>query len=209
MNDSETSLLSFERIVFFSDAVFAIAITLLVLEIKVPHLPDGIGFSDAWIQAELKHMIPKFAGFIASFFIIGLMWFEHHRIFQYIQNYDGGLIWRNLFFLLSISFIPFPTALASEYAMSRTAFIIYVLSFAFAGLTKLWIWSYAASKENLLAKNVDKDLILKIKRRSLAVPLGALSVILLSFISMFVAPIGFALIPLFAYLLDPTKRKTG
>lgn len=206
MNESEQDLLSFERIVFFSDAVFAIAITLLVLEIKVPHLEN---FSEAAIQSELKHMIPKFAGFVASFFIIGLMWFEHHRIFQYIKNYDGGLIWRNLFFLLSISFIPFPTALASEYAMSRTAFIIYVLSFAFAGLTKLWIWSYAASKENLLSENIDKDLILKIKRRSLAVPLGALSVILLSFISIFVAPIGFALIPLYAYLLDPTKRKTA
>lgn len=206
MNESEQDLLSFERIVFFSDAVFAIAITLLVLEIKVPHLEN---FSEAAVQSELKHMIPKFAGFVASFFIIGLMWFEHHRIFQYIKNYDGGLIWRNLFFLLSISFIPFPTALASEYAMSRTAFIVYVLSFAFAGLTKLWIWSYAASKENLLSENIDKDLILKIKRRSLAVPLGALSVILLSFISIFVAPIGFALIPLYAYLLDPTKRKAA
>lgn len=205
MNDSEQDLLSFERIVFFSDAVFAIAITLLVLEIKVPHLKE---LTDPALQSELKHMIPKFVGFVASFFIIGLMWFEHHRIFQYIKAYDAGLIWRNLVFLLTISFIPFPTALTSEYFQSRTAFVIYVLSFAFAGLAKFWIWSYAASKKDLLSEKVNKEMVLKIKRRSLAVPLGAFSVILLSFISIFVAPIGFALIPVFAWLLDPTKRKT-
>ena len=61
-------------------------------------------------------MIPKFVGFLVSFFIVGLMWFEHHRIFRYIKDFDGGLIWRNLIFLLSISFIPFPTALISEYS---------------------------------------------------------------------------------------------
>jgi uncharacterized membrane protein len=205
MNQTEQNALSFERIVFFSDAVFAIAITLLVLEIKVPHL-DALNEID--LRSKLFHLIPKFAGFFASFCIIGLMWFEHHRIFRYIKDFDGGLIFRNLIFLLSISFIPFPTALSSEYFWSHTAFVFYALTFAFAGLAKFWIWSYASSKPNLLAENVDKDLALRIKRRSLAVPLGAVSVILLSFISIFIAPIGFALIPLFAYLLDPSKSKT-
>jgi uncharacterized membrane protein len=205
MNDSEQNLLSFERIVFFSDAVFAIAITLLVLEIKVPHMTE---FTEAGLRHELWEMKFKFIGFIVGFFIISLMWFEHHRIFQYIKAYDGGLIWRNLVFLLTISFIPFPTALSSENSWSRTAFIFYTLTFAFAGLAKFWIWSYAASKPALLADNVDAAFALKIKRRSLAVPLGAISAALLSIVSIFIAPIGFALIPLFAYLLDPTKRKT-
>lgn len=203
MNHSEPNALSLERIVFFSDAVFAIAITLLVLEIKVPHLEE---FSEKALNESLIHMIPKFVGFLASFFIIGLMWFEHHRIFRYIKDFDGALIWRNLIFLLSISFIPFPTALSSEYFASRTAFVFYALSFAFAGLAKLWIWSYATSKPNLLAENADNETILRIKRRSWAVPIGAGLAALLSFITIYIAPLGFGLIPLIAYLLDPTKK---
>ena len=203
MNNSEQNALSFERIVFFSDAVFAIAITLLVLEIKVPHLDTA---DDALLRQKLFGLLPKVVGFVVGFFIISLMWFEHHRIFRYIKAFDSGLIWRNLVFLLTISFIPFPTALSSENSWSRTAFIIYTLSFALAGLAKFWIWSYAASKPELLADNVDANLALKIKRRSLAVPLGAISAALLSLVSIFIAPLGFALIPLFAYLLDPTKR---
>lgn len=203
MNQSEQNALSFERIVFFSDAVFAIVITLLVLEIKVPHLNE---FSEANLRGELLNLIPKFSGFLASFFIIGLMWFEHHRIFQYIKNYNGGLIWRNLVFLLSISFIPFPTALTSEYFWSQTAFVFYTLTFAFAGLAKFWIWSYASSKPELLDENIDKATVLKIKRRSLAVPIGSILAALLSLISILIAPIGFALIPLIANLLDPTRK---
>jgi uncharacterized membrane protein len=204
MNNSEQNALSFERIVFFSDAVFAIVITLLVLEIKVPHLKE---FSESALNESLLHLIPKFVGFLASFFIIGLMWFEHHRIFQFIKGYDSGLIWRNLFFLLSISFIPFPTALSSEYFFSRTAFIFYALSFALAGLAKLWIWNYASSNRLLLSDNIDDETILRIKRRSWAVPIGATAAAMLSFITVFIAPFGFMLIPLIAQLLDPTKKK--
>ena len=205
MNQSDQNALSFERIVFFSDAVFAIVITLLVLEIKVPHLQE---YSEKAIKDTLIHLLPKFVGFLASFLIIGLMWFEHHRIFRYIREFDAGLIWRNLFFLLSISFIPFPTALSSEYFFSRTAFILYALSFAFAGLAKLWIWSYVASKPELLVENIDQETILKIKRRSWAVPIGATLSALLSLISVFIAPIGFAFISIIANLLDPKKTES-
>lgn len=204
MNDQEeNSTLSFERILFFSDAVFAIVITLLVLEIKVPHIANP---TPAAINSELLHMIPKFMGFIFSFLVIGLLWFEHHRIFRYISNFDTGLIWRNLIFLLFISFIPFPTALFSEYPRSDTAFLIYTSIFGLAGLAKLWIWAYAV-KASLLPGSFDKLRALQISRRSLGVPLGCLLCIVLSlFLPTYFAFIGFAFIPLFAYLLDPTKK---
>lgn len=199
----ENSVLSFERVLFFSDAVFAIVITLLVLEIKVPHIANP---APAAINSELLHMVPKFVGFICSFFVIGLLWFEHHRIFRYINNYNAGLIWRNLIFLLFISFLPFPTALFSEYPGSYTAFFIYILVFGLAGLAKYWVWSYAV-KVPLLPGGFDKALALKISRRSLAVPLGCLLCLVLSFIlPTYFAFIGFAFIPLFARLLDPTKK---
>lgn len=204
MNDQEeNSSLSFERILFFSDAVFAIVITLLVLEIKVPHIA---GRSEGALHQELAHLIPKIVGFICSFFVVGLLWFEHHRIFRYINNFNSGLVWRNLVFLLFISFIPFPTALFSEYAWSSTAFLIYTSIFGLAGLAKLWVWSYAV-KSSLLPEGFDKQRALQITRRSLGVPLGCLLCVVLSFfVPTYFAFLGFPFIPLFAYLLDPTKK---
>jgi len=203
MNQQESGL-SFERVVFFSDAVFAIVITLLVLEIKPPHLEE---LSNTNLNYALLGLLPKFIGFVISFMITGLMWIEHHRIFRYIRDYDAGLLWRNLVLLLCVSFVPFPTALFSEYYWSRTAFILYTASFGAAGLAKLWVWLYASGKGNLVGADVDKVIVKRISRRSLAVPLACGLAILFSLISLRLAPLGFALIPLIARLLDPTGRK--
>ena len=198
----ENSLLSFERVVFFSDAVFAIVITLLVLEIKVPYLREN---TEAALVSELVHLLPKFFGFVCSFFVVGMMWFEHHRIFRYIERFDSGLIWRNLIFLLFISFIPFPTALFSEYFWSKTAFMIYVSVFGMAALVKLAVWNHAV-KRSLTNSDADEFLERTIARRSLAVPLGcAVCMLLALFLPNSFSFLGFALIPLFAYLLDPGK----
>lgn len=201
-HENPESSLSFERVVFFSDAVFAIAITLLVLEIKPPHLGEH---SEAALRNGLLRLLPKFTGFVVSFLIIGLMWIEHHRIFRYITNYDAGLLWRNLLFLLSVSFVPFPTALFSEYYWSQTAFILYTASFAVVGLTKLWVWQYVRASGNLLGLHTDDMTAKRISRRSLALPLACGVAIVLSAISVMIAPIAFALIPLLARLLDPAR----
>jgi uncharacterized membrane protein len=199
----EHSAISFERIVFFSDAVFAIVITLLVLEIKVPHVE---GHSSQGLHQALFNLIPKFMGFVCSFFIVGLMWFEHHRIFRFVDGFSAGLIWRNLIFLLVITFIPFPTALFSEYPWSITAFLIYTLTFGLAAIAKFWLWTYAV-KASLIRPGTDPLTVTKISRRSLAVPLGCLACIILAiFLPTYFAFFGFPLIPVFAYLLDPTKK---
>jgi uncharacterized membrane protein len=198
------TLLSFERVVFFSDAVFAIVITLLVLELKVPHISEH---TEPALRHALVELLPRVAGFVISFLIIGLMWIEHHRIFRYIADYDGGLLWRNLFLLLCVSFVPFPTALFSENFWSRTAFILYTSSFGGAATAKLLIWRHAA-KANLLKKDVTPEFERRIARRSLAVPLACAMAIVLSFVSIFLAPISFMFIPLLARLFDPTSKKT-
>lgn len=201
--EPETGL-SFERVVFFSDAVFAIVITLLVLELKVPHLTEH---TEPTLQHALFELIPNVLGFVISFLIIGLMWVEHHRIFRYIDDYDSGLLWRNLLLLLCVSFVPFPTALFSENFWSRTAFILYTASFGGVATAKLLIWRHAA-KAGLLKKEVTPTLELRIARRSMAVPLACAIAIGLSFISIFIAPLSFMLIPVFARVLDPTAKKS-
>jgi uncharacterized membrane protein len=195
--------LSFERVVFFSDAVFAIVITLLVLELKVPHLTEH---NEPALRRALLELLPRVMGFVVSFLIIGLMWIEHHRIFRYIEDYDGGLLWRNLLLLLCVSFVPFPTALFSENFWSRTAFILYTASFGGVATAKLLIWRHAV-KANLLKKDVSAALERRIARRSLAVPIACAVAIVLAFVSIFIAPMAFILIPLLARVLDPTTKK--
>lgn len=207
-NSHENTALSFERILFFSDAVFAIVITLLVLELRVPPMDPNVG--DAVMQHELRAMLPKFLGFVYSFFIVGMMWIEHHRIFRFIGHYDIGLVWRNLLFLLFVAFIPFPTALFSEYFRTQTAFILYGLSFAFAALAKIWVWSYAVKQRDLLlVADIDDETIKQISRRSWAVPIVCVLAIGMSFLAIAFGGFCFMLIPLVANLLYRKKKESA
>src|SRR5262245_59528459 len=95
--------LAFERLLFFSDAVFAIAITLLVIEIRVP---EHAGASDGELARALLSRLPQIIGFLISFFLIGQTWIEHHRMCRLLAGYDLGLVWRNLCLLLFVAFMP-------------------------------------------------------------------------------------------------------
>jgi uncharacterized membrane protein len=97
-----------ERIVFFSDAVIAIAITLLIIEIKAPHIEMGAPFAQQ--LAQLQHLVPEFVSFAISFAIIIAQWRKHHAIFGRVINYDRKLISLNSLFLFTIAVIPFTTS---------------------------------------------------------------------------------------------------
>ena len=109
-----------ERLILFSDAVFAIAITLLVIEIKIPGKEDleKMGFpeiTDTGLLHALARLIPKFIGFLISFLLIGQYWIVHHRMFGYVINFTQRLIWLNLLFLLAVALMPFSTGFYSYY----------------------------------------------------------------------------------------------
>jgi uncharacterized membrane protein len=104
-----------ERLILFSDAVFAIAITLLVIEIKIPEVPRN-ELTDNHLLHKLAELIPKFIGFLISFLIIGQYWMVHHRMFGFVINFNPRLLWLNIFFLLTIALMPFSTGFYSEYA---------------------------------------------------------------------------------------------
>ena len=108
---SETS-----RIEAFSDGVFAIAISLLILDVHVPSVSQGP------LAAALRRQWPTYAAYLLSFAFIGIMWVNHHRLFNHIQRSDNGLMFLNLLLLLGVSVVPFPTALlaAHYYSGGRT-----------------------------------------------------------------------------------------
>jgi uncharacterized membrane protein len=123
-----------ERITLFSDAVFAIAITLLIIEIKVPELHEK---SNHAAFVALLWLIPQFVGFFIGFFVIATYWAAHHRIFRFVRRYDDGLIWLNVFFLLSIVLMPFTSAYYGEYPMLRVPFVLYCASVIGTGLLQM------------------------------------------------------------------------
>lgn len=155
-NSSETTndKLSFERLVFFSDAVFAIAITLLALEVQLPKGYENL--SDLGLQKALISIWPKYLGYIISFLVIGLFWMGHHRKLQFIQRYDRKFIFLNLLLLMVIAFIPFPASILSEYG-NRSATIFYAVIMIIAGLLSSLNWFYAVKNYKLIDPALDNS----------------------------------------------------
>lgn len=206
MSHSKTAF-QLERLILFSDAVFAIAITLLIIEIKVPHLlPE---YTTGQVMHAYLELTPRFLGFFVSFFFIGLYWTVHHQLMGYVVNYTPGLIWLNLLFLLSIVLFPFSTALDSEYATSNfiSPSLIYTLNLIFSGVMIAILWRYISNPQRQLSEGLDNPLFVQYQqRRALTVPLifGLVFLVglLLPFHSM-----GRTLLPVIPFVMRYLKRR--
>ena len=138
---------------FFSDAVFAIAITVLVLDIR---LPDGADTAnDRQLLGLLVGLWHQYLAYGISFWVIGLYWISHHRKFLFIKRFDQLLLSLNLLLLMVIALIPFPTAVLSRNG-NLTATIFYALVMALAGLILSLLWWHAARHYNLIDPHLDK-----------------------------------------------------
>jgi uncharacterized membrane protein len=131
------------RLEAFSDGVFAIAITLLVLEIKVPSAHDGHSLAHGLLE-----LWPSYAGFAVSFVTIGIIWVNHHAVIASVERVDRTLLFKNLLLLLTVSFIPFPTAVMAEYVRADSgenlAAAFYAGWFCVMGIAFRQIWPDAA-----------------------------------------------------------------
>jgi uncharacterized membrane protein len=172
--------LGLERLVFFSDAVFAIAITLLVLEIRLPEVSREL--SNAELLSQLLALWRKYMSYVISFFVIGSFWQSHHRKFRYIERYTDRLLWLNLWWLMVVAFIPFPTAVLSEYG-NRTATIFYALTMTVAGLLSAALRWYAVRGNRLVNDDFDNYVRQRGFVKSLVVPLIFLFSIGLAFLN--------------------------
>jgi uncharacterized membrane protein len=102
-----------ERVVYLSDGVFAIVLTLLVLELRVPQFQENVTNETLWNA--IRKMAPNFLSFLLSFMFIASLWFTHDQLFRLFDKVDNGILWLNNLLLLMICFIPFPTALLGQY----------------------------------------------------------------------------------------------
>ena len=154
---------STERTVFFSDAVFAIAMTLLVLEVRVPEVPAG-----ELLGALAEERSAVFA-YALSFAAIALTWTNHHTVWKCVGRYTLRLQWINLLMLALVAFLPVPTAVLARYGgSSAVSPIFYALTVAGLELVLLWVFAHA-QRHGLLAEEVEPDMA-RMLRRQLAVP---------------------------------------
>lgn len=168
-----------ERLTFFSDAVFAIAITLLVIEIHVPHL--GLASDHAYLVA-LGELGPSFMGFVLSFLVIGALWAAHHRVFGLLADYDSGLVMPNILLLMVVAFMPFATALMSANPLARVPELFYSATLFVAGMLQRWLFGKALRAPYLRGDVVMAEVV-SVRARSWALPVAALLAFALAWVS--------------------------
>jgi uncharacterized membrane protein len=155
MEEKETG-----RLEAFSDGVFAVAITLLVLTIKIPGIdvPAGHLPNDAQLWPMLLNEWPMLVAYTTSFATIGVMWINHHRLYTHIKRTNTMLLLLNLLLLLVIVFIPVPTALVAQYLVrpdQHVAALLYTGTSVILALCFNLLWRYASYHNRLLGKNAD------------------------------------------------------
>ncbi|MEO6217898.1 MAG: TMEM175 family protein [Sphingomonas bacterium] len=196
-----------ERLIFFSDAVFAIAITLLIIEVHAPHVPQGSP-DKAYIDA-LLHLFPNLVGFFISFFVIGAFWAGHHRAFALAGHYSEKLNGPNLMMLCSVAFMPFTTAFMSSNMGMTVPALVYAISLMVTGLLNIRLIRIVTSPP-VVSESVPRDRIAYVRARGPAVVLGAFCAALIALWDPRWSQMGLATIPIWLRLLRnwTTRRLT-
>jgi uncharacterized membrane protein len=181
------------RIEFFSDGVFAIVVTLLVLELKVPPLKDHASVGE--LAHQLYELAPKFLGWLISFIIVCKFWLNHNHLFGLASHANYGLMWLNSIFLMGQAFIPFPTALMGEYATNRLAVCIFGVMFAVNTLLFIALQHYIV--RNLLKPELAGTQDPRATLKAMVGPASYLTGAALAWLSVHAAFVVYLLTPLF------------
>lgn len=187
-----------ERMIFFSDAVFAIAITLLVIEIHVPEVP--VHTDRAFILALLP-LAASFMGFFISFFVIGAFWAGHHRAFDCARHWDPRLFGPNLILLSTIAALPFFTAFASHYWLMRVPTALYCAWLLVIALCNIRLQRLVTAPP-VVGSQVPAEQIAAVRRRGIAVALGAATALAVSLVVPAAGQASLMSIPLWRLLLQ-------
>jgi uncharacterized membrane protein len=196
----------YDRVNNFSDAIFAIGITLLVLEIKVPTATE---ISELGVSGLLNKRIPYFIGYFVSFMVTALYWKSHLQLFQLVKSIDNKLLWLNLWLLFFVVLLPFSTALYSYFFNFNNAFSFYTLNLAAMGIMTYWMMVYVSKKENL-EEVIGGQQVKWMKNRALISPLIFILSIPVTLILPWIGRVFFVLIFVLQAIGDRRlRRKTA
>ncbi len=192
------------RIEAFSDGVFAIVVTLLVLELKAPILHDRTTTNE--LGHQLVHLAPKFLSWLISFIIVCKFWLNHHHLLTFARHATYGMIWLNSIFLMGQAFIPFPTALMGEYPMNPLAVGLFGIVMAVNTLLFIALQSYIM--RNLIKPEMVGAVVPNLLCKSFVGVISYLLGVVATFFNVNVAFVLYALTPLF-FITPPQPRPNG
>jgi uncharacterized membrane protein len=188
-----------ERLVFFSDAVFAIAITLLVIEVHAPIVRAGSPMIAYW--EALAHLIPNLVGFFVSFFVIGAFWAGHHRAFACAQAWSPRIVGVNLMMLCMIAAMPFFTAFMSDNPGAVVPTALYCFWLLLTAIANIRLQNVVLAPP-VVREGIDPEHVATIKRRGLAVALGSMTAIGVSIVAPLFGQVALISIFLWRLVLD-------
>ena len=194
MSDSSPNEgLSKTRIEALADGIFAIAMTLMVFDIKLPVPTQTMPWS---LRYELVRLWPRFLAYVISFIMLGVYWVGHHNQYHYIRRTDRGFLWINIFFLMGVSLLPFSTGLLGQYPAERTALVVYGLNLIMVGGFLYTHWWYATRSHRLVESQINPEVVSLAKHRIAMGPAVSILAICVSLVGKRLSLAIFALIPL-------------
>jgi TMEM175 potassium channel family protein len=139
------------RVVALSDGVFAIVITLLVLEIHVPELTQG-----QTLRGALEEIRPSFVAFLISFIVVAIAWVGHRDLFAHVRRIDRPLVWLNILYMLPLCLLPFGASMLARYERYEVALQLYGFMLMAIALTRVWMFWYGTGRPHLLYDSIDR-----------------------------------------------------
>lgn len=189
------------RITTLVDGVFAIVMTLLVFDFKIPHVAESS--VEALLSGKLWLMWPRFVSYIVSCIVLGIFWIYHHNQFRHIIKIDRNLLWINILFIIAVAFVPFSAALIAEYSTHKAAIVVYGINLIAIGQVLYLHWRYATNELRLVSKDISQETIDGVNGKLVGSNVLYSTAVLLSFLTPVISLIIYILVPL--YHIRPAK----
>jgi len=173
------------RLENFSDGVFAIAVTLLILNVRIPNTKDGA--DNKQLNHALYNMYPHLLTFAFSFLVIGVFWVAHHRIFSFVRILDSTLLWLNILYLLFVAVIPLTAAIISENPFLPTAILFYTLTLLTIALMHFILLEYILRNKTLKHEALTRDIYKSAQRTAIVGPICYIIAAGASFINVYIS----------------------
>jgi len=197
-----TNYVNLERLTFLVDGVFAITITLLVLELRLPES------NDLSLAENLLAMLPRLYIYFIAFYSIANHWVVHQRMFRHITSADTSMLWLTILGLLFITLIPATTAIVGRYPSEKLAMACFSVNSALQALTTSIFWSYVSKRQKDFATQSDPRLLALTSQIWLSIGIGWFVSILLGYINVFAAYISWILLPNLVAIWGNYRRRS-
>lgn len=182
---SFTPIIKVERVISFSDAVFAFAITLMALSIDIPDLPTHLTQSE--LLDKLYDLYPQFESYVISFAVIAIFWVSYHQVFNHIKGSHITMVYLNLLFLLLITLLSLSTSLVINYGTYQIPYIIYCFIVIMTSSLLATIWWHATRNKRLVDKNLHPFFIKGVLVNLISIPIVFTISIIISFVNLDIA----------------------